>query len=139
MISPIPTRRESPRRAPDWIGNRTASSGRLFITDDRSLRRRELVQHFAPASVDLSATDGTPIERKSFDLKGQVQDKFKLSVVGTAAVATSLYWNHAQQETWIETFPLAGTNTAPLAQLELTAARGEQLHARAMTATACMS
>lgn len=78
---------------------------------------------------ELSAVDGTPIERKTFDLKGQVQDKFKLSVVDTAVVATSLYWNNAQQETWIETFPLAGASTTPLAQLELTAARGERLHA----------
>lgn len=105
-----------------------AAGGYLLLTTDHY----DGVSWYSTSRLhlfDLSATDGTPIERKSFDLKGQVQDKFKLSVVGTAAVATSLYWNHAQQETWIETFPLAGTNTTPLAQLELTAARGEQLHA----------
>ncbi len=79
--------------------------------------------------VDISAADGTPVLRKAVDLKGQAQDKFKLAIVGNALVTTSRYWNDWNQETWVETFPIAGAATAPLAQLELVGARGEQLHA----------
>jgi hypothetical protein len=104
-----------------------AAGGYLLLTTDHydgtSWRATSQLHLF-----DLAA-DGTPTERKTFALKGQVTDKFKLSVVGTAAVATSLVWQNERLETWIETFPLAGTATKPLAQLELTAARGEQLHA----------
>ncbi len=104
-----------------------AAGGHLLLTtdhyDDSSWRATSQLHLF-----DLAA-DGTPLERKTLALKGQVTDKFKLSVVGSAAVATSLVWQNERLETWIETFPLAGTTTAALAQLELVAARGEQLHA----------
>lgn len=104
-----------------------AAGGQLLLTtdhyDDSSWRATSQLHLF-----DLAA-DGTPLERKTLALKGQVTDKFKLSVVGSAAVATSLVWQNERLETWIETFPLAGTTTAALAQLELVAARGEQLHA----------
>jgi hypothetical protein len=86
----------------------------------------------APSQINLvgiGGAGGAPVLRKRFAAKGWVQDKFKLGVVDGAAAVTSLIWQNGRQETWVETFPLAGTETAPLAQLELEGARGEQLHA----------
>jgi len=79
--------------------------------------------------IDLADTDGAPALRKSLVLVGPVADKFKIGIVKGAVVATTLRWNQGHQETWVETFPVAGADTAPLAQMELVAARGEQLHA----------
>lgn len=78
--------------------------------------------------VDISTAGGTPVLVKSFNLKGQVQDKFKMGIVNGAAVAVTLVWSW-QRQTWVETFPVEGVATAPLAQLELIGARNENLHA----------
>ncbi|MCE9519736.1 MAG: beta-propeller domain-containing protein [Verrucomicrobia bacterium] len=46
--------------------------------------------------------------------------------------AGSIVWNRSAanaRQTWVETFPLAGNGTAPLAQLHLLEADGESLHA----------
>ncbi len=79
--------------------------------------------------IELAQADGAPLLRKSFFLTGAVVDKFKIGIVKGAVVATTLDWSQGHQETWVETFPVTGTDTAPLARMELVGARGEQLHA----------
>ena len=79
--------------------------------------------------IDLAQANGAPLLRKSFVLTGPVVDKFKIGIVKAAVVATTLDWSQGRQETWVETFPVTGMDTAPLARMELVAARGEQLHA----------
>ena len=77
--------------------------------------------------IDITAA---PVILKTFALRGQVQDKFKLSLVNGAVVAVTLNWqNWNNRQTWIETFPAAGSVVTPLARLELEGARGESLHA----------
>lgn len=86
----------------------------------------------APQANQLHLIDITnaPVILKTFSLRGQVQDKFKLSLVNNAVVAVTLRWqNWNNRQTWIETFPLAGSVVTPLASLELEGARGESLHA----------
>jgi len=76
--------------------------------------------------VDAAAA---PLLVKSVTTRGGLQDKFKISISNGAIVAVSLVWqNWSSRETWVETFPLAGTDTAPLAALELIGARNETLH-----------
>ncbi|MDZ4287384.1 MAG: beta-propeller domain-containing protein [Prosthecobacter sp.] len=79
--------------------------------------------------VDTETADGAPVLVKSFPVKGQIQDKFKMSIVNGAAVAVTLSWSSWQRQTWVETFPIEGSDTAPLAQIELEGARNENLHA----------
>ncbi len=79
--------------------------------------------------VDIGGAKGAPVLKKSLPLKGAVQDKFKMAVVNGAVVAATQEWTEGRRRTWVETFPLAGTRTAPLARLEIEAARDEQLYA----------
>lgn len=86
----------------------------------------------APQANNLHLIDITnaPVILKTFSLRGQVQDKFKLSLVNGAVVAVTLNWqNWNNRQTWVETFPVAGSAVTPLASLELEGARGENLHA----------
>lgn len=80
--------------------------------------------------IDIATADGAPNLVKSFPLKGPVADKFKMSIVNDAAVAVTSSWSSGswQTETWVESFPIAGGETAPLARVELTGARNERLH-----------
>jgi hypothetical protein len=77
--------------------------------------------------IDLSAG---PTLSKSVPVKGRIEDSFKIGTSGDALIAvTLLSKNWSDRETWVESFPLSGADTAPLAQLEIPAARGESLHA----------
>jgi hypothetical protein len=81
-------------------------------------------------SVHLIDISSAPRLVKTFTPRGQIQDKFKLGIVGDAVVAVSLVWqNWNDRQTWVETFPIAGSTVTPLAALELEGARGESLHA----------
>lgn len=67
---------------------------------------------------------------KTLTPRGQIQDKFKMSIVNGAVVTVSLDWqNWSNRQTWVETFPLAGSDVTALSALELVSARNEQLHA----------
>jgi hypothetical protein len=79
--------------------------------------------------VDTQTSTGAPLLLKTVTLKAPVQDKFKMGVVNGAAVAVSSRGAFTTQETWVETFPIAGDSVQPLAQLELRGARGEVLYA----------
>jgi hypothetical protein len=81
--------------------------------------------------VSTSGPDGAPELEKTLTTKGAIHDKFKMDIVNGAVAAVSHLWNRElqQTETWVETFALAGQETAPMAQLELIAARQESLHA----------
>ena len=73
---------------------------------------------------------GNPTLNKVVSLKGYVQDKFKMSIVNDALVAVTAvnrFWSN--RSTWVETFPISGSQTAPLAQFEIVGARNETLHA----------
>ncbi|HYF34328.1 MAG TPA: beta-propeller domain-containing protein [Prosthecobacter sp.] len=75
--------------------------------------------------IDTETASGAPVLVKTFPLKGAVQDKFKMGIVDGAVVAVT----KVDSDTWVETYPLAGTDTAPLARIELVGARNESLHA----------
>lgn len=81
--------------------------------------------------VSISGPDGAPVLEKTLTTKGAIHDKFKMDIVNGAVAAVSHLWNRdlQQTETWVETFALTGQETAPMAQLELIAARQESLHA----------
>ncbi len=79
--------------------------------------------------IDLGAADGAPALHKRFALAGPVTDKFKMGITAGAAIAVTQTWTDGHQQTWVETFPIDGTDTTPLARMELGAARDEQLHA----------
>ncbi len=78
---------------------------------------------------DVSAATAAPQFLKSLTLKGVANDQFKLHVNHNTVAAVSNLWSDGLLQTWVETFALAGDQTAPLAQLELEGARGETLHA----------
>lgn len=79
--------------------------------------------------IDIATKNGVPLLVKNFQLKGRVQDKFKMSIVHGAVVATTSLWGSNGGETWVESFPVESTQTSALAQFELVAARGERLYA----------
>jgi len=67
---------------------------------------------------------------KTVSPRGYIADKFKVGIVqGSIVTITQDFQPGHGSETWVETFPIAGTATNPLAALELEAARGESLHA----------
>lgn len=107
-------------------GSLQAAADHLLIgAGDYSWSGSSEVMHL----IDIATADGAPALVKSFPVKGFLADKFKMSLVEGAAVAVSNRWQHGRLETWVETFPLAGPETLPLAALELQGARNETLHA----------
>lgn len=79
--------------------------------------------------IQTLTESGNPVLVKSLTPKAQVMDKFKVNIVNEAIVVVSNPWGTTGIQTWVETFPLAGTETTPLAQIELESARGDTLHA----------
>ncbi|MDB6138780.1 MAG: hypothetical protein JWO94_1852, partial [Verrucomicrobiaceae bacterium] len=102
-------------------------------------------------AIDISG-DGRPRLIKAVKLTGYMHDQFKMSIVAGAVVAVSAVstkWVYGPQtvttsgsmtsvrysytvypsHTWLETFSLAGSSTAPLAKLHLDDAAGETLYA----------
>lgn len=103
-----------------------ASGGHLLVSTNYGTANA-IITHRPIHLIDISAA---PRLVKSFIPRGQIQDKFKLGIVGDAVVAISLDWrNWSDRQTWVETFPIAGSTVTPLAALELEGARGENLHA----------
>ncbi len=103
-----------------------AAGGHLLLST-ASYANSDSGQSYALHLIEVT---NAPVILKSFALKGQVQDKFKLSLVNGAVVAVTLNWlNWSNRETWVETFPVSGSSVTPLARLELVGARGETLHA----------
>lgn len=71
-----------------------------------------------------------PMRIKTVSPRGYIADKFKVGIVQGAIVTITQDFQQAHgSETWVETFAIEGSSTAPLAALELEAARGESLHA----------
>jgi hypothetical protein len=119
--------------APHVIGSlRTPSNYSVLQASGGHLLVGTTSYYNAPLANNLHIIDITnaPVILKTFSLRGQVQDKFKLSLVNGAVVAVTLNWqNWNNRQTWVETFPVAGSAVTPLASLELEGARGESLHA----------
>ena len=108
------------------------------------------------SAVDFEE-DGKPHLVKTIETKEQVRDQFKMGVVNDAIIAVTQEpsrweynsgtsttvenedgtittnvtntWTVYPSKTWVETFPLDPAATGPLAQLHLTGAQGETLHA----------
>ncbi|MEQ1749331.1 MAG: beta-propeller domain-containing protein [Prosthecobacter sp.] len=100
-----------------------ASQGYLLIGTENYTNAQQRGLH-------VINVDAAPVLVKTFTPRGQIQDKFKMSIVNGAVVAVTLDWqNWSNRQTWVETFPLAGSDVAPLAAIELLSARNEQLHA----------
>lgn len=107
-----------------------AASGHLLVGAQDA-------QSWTPRLHILTTQPGAaPVLLKTVQPAGYIQDKFKVSIVNDAVCAVSTTWRNAgfaaqdwQRENWVETFPLAGNDTAPLARLELLGARDESLHA----------
>jgi len=103
-----------------------AAGGHLLIGTQNYIGTNGTLQN-ALHLIDISAA---PMLVKTFTPRGQIQDKFKLGIVGDAVVAISLdRRNWSDRQTWVETFPIAGSTVTPLAALELEGARGETLYA----------
>lgn len=78
--------------------------------------------------IDTNGAAGAPVLIKTFKTKGPVLDKFKVGIVNGAVVAvTQFIYNDIS--TWVETFPLEGTSTEPLAQTALPASNVDRLFA----------
>ncbi len=113
-------------RFPAYQAVLQASGGHLLVSTNFATANA-IVTHRSLHLIDISAA---PRLVKTFTPRGQIQDKFKLGIVGNAVVAISLDWrNWNDRQTWVETFPTAGSTVTPLAALELEGARGENLHA----------
>ncbi|MFZ9936162.1 MAG: beta-propeller domain-containing protein [Luteolibacter sp.] len=105
-----------------------AAAGRLLIATGGHMWQQS---DCSLQVVSTSGPGGAPVLEKTLTTKGAVYDKFKMDIVNGAVAVVSHLWNRElqQTETWVETFPLGGHETAPMAQLELIAARQESLHA----------
>lgn len=113
-------------RFPAYNAVLQAAGGHLLIGTQNYLSNYASQQR-ALHLIDITAA---PALVKTFTPRGQIQDKFKISIVGDTVVAVSLDWqNWNDRQTWVETFPIAGSTVTPLAALELEGARGENLHA----------
>jgi hypothetical protein len=113
-------------RFPAYNAVLQAAGGHLLIGTQNYLSNYATQQR-ALHLIDITAA---PTLVKTFTPRGQIQDKFKISIVGDAVVAVSLDWrNWNDRQTWVETFPIAGSTVTPLAALELEGARGESLYA----------
>ncbi len=113
-------------RFPAYSAVLQAAGGHLLIGTQNYLNNYSTQQR-ALHLIDITAA---PTLLKTFTPRGQIQDKFKISIVGDAVVAVSLDWrNWNDRQTWVETFPIAGSTITPLAALELEGARGESLYA----------
>lgn len=110
-------------RFPSYNAVLQASQGYLLIGTENYTSGQQRGLH-------VINVDAAPVVEKSFTPRGQIQDKFKVSIVNGAVVAVTLDWqNWSNRQTWVETFPLAGSDVAPLSALELVGARNEQLYA----------
>jgi hypothetical protein len=113
-------------RFPAYSAVLQAAGGHLLIGTQNYLSNYATQQR-ALHLIDITAA---PALVKTFTPRGQIQDKFKISIVGDAVVAVSLDWrNWNDRQSWVETFPIAGSTITPLAALELEGARGESLYA----------
>lgn len=103
-----------------------AAGGHLLISTQNYVGSNWTLQ----STLHLIDIAAAPRLVKTFTPRGHIQDKFKLGIVGDAVVAVSLVsQNWTNRQTWVETFPIAGSTVTPLAALELEGARGESLHA----------
>ncbi|MES2596429.1 MAG: beta-propeller domain-containing protein [Verrucomicrobiota bacterium] len=80
-------------------------------------------------AVHLVDVSKAPRLVKTFTPRGLIQDKFKLGIVNGSVVTVSIEGEWSGRRTWVETFPITGSDVAALSQLELEGARGEVLHA----------
>jgi hypothetical protein len=111
-------------RFPSYNAVLQASEGYLLLGTNNSDSNTQ------QRGLHVINVDAAPVLVKSLTPRGQIQDKFKISIVHGAVVAVSIDWqNWSNRQTWVETFPLAGSDVAPLAAIELLSARNEQLHA----------
>jgi Beta propeller domain/LVIVD repeat len=109
-------------RFPGWPSALQAAEGHLMVSTSRASGYGSHVH-----VVDVAAA---PVLVKTLTPRGQIQDKFKMNIVHGAVVTVSLDWqNWSNRQTWVETFPLAGSAVTPLSAIELLSARNEQLHA----------
>lgn len=109
-------------RFPGWPSALQAAEGHLMIGTSRSSGYGSNVH-----VIDVAAA---PALVKTLTPRGQIQDKFKMNIVNGAVVTVSLDWqNWSNRQTWVETFPLAGSTVTTLSAIELLSARNEQLHA----------
>jgi hypothetical protein len=109
-------------RFPGWPSALQAAEGHLMVSTSRSSGYGSNVH-----VIDVAAA---PVLVKTLTPLGQIQDKFKMNIVHGAVVTVSLDWqNWSSRQTWVETFPLAGSSVTPLSAIELLSARNEQLHA----------
>lgn len=78
----------------------------------------------------IQTSNTAPTWIKTVSPRGYIADKFKVGIIqGAIVTITQDFQQGHGSETWVETFPIAGTANTPLAALELEAARGESLHA----------
>jgi hypothetical protein len=111
-------------RFPSYNSVLQASEGYLLVGTNNYASNTQ------PRGLHVINVDAAPVLIKTLTPRGQIQDKFKMSIVNGAVVAVSVDWqNWSNRQTWVETFPLAGSDVAPLSALELVSARNEQLHA----------
>ena len=91
-----------------------------------------------PLSVLDVSGDGTPRLVKTVNTAGYIADQFKMNISGDTLTAVSMgyadgggsyWWYQSSLRTWVETFSLSASGTAPLAQLKIDKADGESLHA----------
>ena len=83
------------------------------------------------------AGDGAPHLVKTVQTKGFLADQFAMNVDGDTLTAVSQAWKGqpsgwgygAVRQTWVETFSLSASGSAPLSQLRIEKAEGEVLHA----------
>lgn len=95
-----------------WGGHLEVSEGRLLISTQVSLLR-------AIHLVDSGADGGPPKVVKTFLANATVFNKSTMGILNGALVVVSHIWEHSRMGVWLETFPIAGSATAPLARIEL--------------------
>lgn len=84
---------------------------------------------YANRAVHLVDVSKAPRLVKTFTPRGLIQDKFKLGIVNGSVVTVSIEGSWTDRKTWVETFPIAGSDVTAQSALELERARGETLHA----------
>jgi hypothetical protein len=79
--------------------------------------------------IETSPSTGLEVSRKILITKGHVRDSLNIDIRGDIVSVVSHVEAGANDETWVQTFPLSGTDTAALGSTEILGARGESLHA----------
>jgi hypothetical protein len=122
----------SNQTVPGWMPKLQAAGGHLLVATTGS------ANYGWVSSGDASTlhvfrvlkAGGTELV-KALPLKGVVLDKFKMSLAGGALVAVtqSREASSWMLQTWVATYPLAGLEVAPMAQVSIPAANWETLYA----------